>query len=342
MTKVTLKDIARESGYSVTTVSRALGGFNDVNEQTRAHIMRIARELGYQPNLIARQLQSRRTFTIGMVIPASERCEEDDFFATLLKGVTYTAAQHHYDVLVSGQLPDMDEMDAYRTLVGGNRVDGMIVARTQRNDRRIRYLKQVGHPFVVAGRSSPDEDSDFPYIDADSQEGIARLVAHFVAYGHTEIGLILPPEDVAYTAYRHEGYKQGLAAAGLPYRESYVAYGDLQRSGGYQAALDLLARNPAITAIIACNDLMAFGVMQAIHDRGLRIGEDVAVGGFDDIPAARHTIPPLTTVRQPICEIGGQLTEMLLQIIEGQPPARRQIMVAPELIIRESSGKPRR
>lgn len=340
MIKVTLKDISRESGYSITTVSRALGGFSDVNEHTRAHILRIARELGYQPNLVARQLQSQRTYTIGLIVPASERCEEDDFFSTLLKGVTYTAAQFRYDVLVSGQLPDADEMDSYRALVGGNRVDGMIVARTNRNDPRIAYLKEIGHPFVVAGRSAPEEESDFPYIDADSHLGIKMLVEHFVAYGHADIGLILPPEQVAYTAYRFSGYRDGLSDAGLPYREDYVLHGDLRREGGYRATAALLARTPQITAIIACNDLMALGAMEAAQERGLEVGCDIAIGGFDDIPAAVNTSPTLTTIRQPICEIGEQLTEMLLQIILQQPPVQTGILVAPQLMIRQSSGEP--
>ena len=341
MIKVTLKDIARESGYSITTVSRALGGFSDVNEQTRAHILQIASELGYQPNLIARQLQSQRTFTVGMIIPASEQCEEDDFFSTLLKGVTYTAARHRYDVLVSGLLTDSDEMGTYRAFVGGNRVDGMILARTRRNDPRIAYLKQVGMPFVVAGRSSPDEESDFPYIDADSQLGIKLLVAHFVAYGHRHIGLILPPESVAYTSYRLSGYQDGLAEAGLPFNPAYLTHGDLRREGGFAGARRLIEAQPELTAIIASNDLMALGAMQAVQEHGLSVGQDVAIGGFDDIPAAQHTVPSLTTVRQPICEIGGWLTDMLLQIINDQPPDQRGILVAPELMIRESSGQPR-
>lgn len=341
MTKITLKDISRESGYSITTVSRALGGFSDVNEQTRAHILRIAGELGYQPNLIARQLQSQRTFTIGMIIPATERCEEDDFFSTLLKGVTYVAAQRRYDVLISGLLSDSDEMRTYRAFVGGNRVDGMILARTRRSDPRIAYLKEMRHPFVVAGRSSPDEQSDFPYIDADSQLGIQMLVEHFIAYGHRQIGLILPPERVAYTAYRLNGYREGLAGAGLPYRPEYVITGDLRREGGHRVAHELLEVQPELTAIIASNDLMALGAMQAVQERGQVVGQDIAVGGFDDIPVAQHTTPPLTTVRQPICEIGEQLTDMLLQIVEHDPPAETDILVAPELMIRESSGQPR-
>ncbi len=338
--KITLKDIARESGYSITTVSRALGGFDDVNEQTRAFIVQVAAQLGYQPNLVARQLQSQRTFTIGLIIPTKQACEEDDFFNTLLSGVVYTAARQHYDVLVSAQLPEDDEMDAYRKVVGGNRVDGMIIARTRQGDPRIAYLTQHKHPFVVAGRLSPEEESDFPFIDADSQHGIKQLVLHFVDYGHQHIGCILPPPELAYTAYRLQGYQEGLAASGLHYNPNYVAHGDMTRESGYTTALQLLHDRPRLSAIIASNDLMAMGAMRAIQELGLSVGNDVAVGGFDDIPAAKITLPSLTTVRQPICEIGGRLTDMLIKLINGETLDESRVVLQPNLIIRESSGSP--
>jgi DNA-binding LacI/PurR family transcriptional regulator len=275
-----------------------------------------------------------------MVIPTNPENAEDDFFTMLVKGVTHAAAHHHYDLLISAQLPDDDEMEAYRRIVGGNRVDGIILARTFQDDPRIAYLKQMDFPFAVSGRAAPHQVSNFPYIDADSQAGIHMLVSHFVAYGHKHIGLILPPPDIAYTEYRHAGYKDGLAEAGLPYRTSYVTHGNLKRSGGRTRAHALLEASPKLTAIIACNDVMAFGVISALGERGLTPGEDVAVGGFDDIPAAQHSIPSLTTVRQPIFEIGSRLAELLLTQISGEPPAEPASLLVPELIVRASSGQP--
>jgi LacI family transcriptional regulator len=340
--QVTLKEIAEKAGFSVTTVSRALGGFSDVNEKTRQYIMQIAADLGYQPNLIARQLRSQRTYTIGLIIPAETRHFEDDFFSVLIRGVTHTAARHQYDVLVSAQLPESNEMDAYHRIVGGNRVDGMVLARTYRDDPRIAYLRSINHPFVVSGRSAPDQVSDFPYIDVDSRVGIAEMVTHFTGYGHTHIGLILPPRNIAFTPYRLDGYRDGLAAARIPYRQDYVVYGDMKRQGGEEAAAHLLESQPQITAIVACNDLMAIGAMSAVQGRGLRPGFDIAVGGFDDIPTAEHASPSLTTIRQPIYTIGEQLTEILIKVIANEPLKETRILLRPELVIRESSGPPRR
>jgi LacI family transcriptional regulator len=341
MTKITLKDIARASGYSVTTVSRALGGFDDVSAKTRDRILKIAEDLGYQPNLIARQLQSQRTYTIGIVVPTKDHCSEDDFFSILLKGITHMAARYRYDVLISAQPPGADELTAYRNIVGGNRVDGVVVARTYQDDPRIAYLQSIQHPFVVSGRAAPEQPSDFPFIDADSQAGIRLMVRHFIELGHRHIGLILPPPTLAFTPYRLAGYREGLVEAGLPYDANLVRTGDLTPQGGHVAAAMLLEDRPELTAIVACNDLMAIGAMRAVQEHGRRVGADVAVGGFDDIPAAAQTLPSLTTIRQPICEIGERLTEMLIRLVNDETPEQAQILLEPALIVRESSGQAR-
>jgi LacI family transcriptional regulator len=335
MTK--LKDIARASGFSITTVSRALAGYDDVSEETRRRITDIALDMSYQPNVIARQLRSQKTDTLGIIIAADSTRFSDDFFSELLMGVGYSAASYGYDLLVSAQT-STDEMSAYRRIIGGNRVDGVIVARTRRNDPRIAYLKAKQHPFVVSGRGAPDELSDFPYIDADSQAGLRLIVNHLTALGHQHIGLILPPTEMAFTTYRLMGYQQGLSDAAVPFRESYAVHGDLRRSGGEQAAHELLKAHPQLTAIVACNDAMALGAMQAVKALGLRVGSDIAVTGFDNIPTAEYADPPLTTVSQPIQEIGQHLVEMLIQIIHQRPLSEPHVLLSPKLIVRDSCG----
>lgn len=304
---------------------------------TRRRIIGIALDMGYQPNGIARQLRSQKTETLGIIIPAADKRFSDDFFSELIMGVGYAAAHHSYDLLVSAQT-SADEMSAYRRIIGGNRVDGVILARTRRHDPRIAYLKEKGLPFVVSGRAAPDELSDFPYIDVDSQLGLYQIVNHLTTMGHQHIGLLLPPEDIAYTPYRLAGYQQGLAAAGIPYREEYTVYSDLRRGGGEAAARHLLSRYPMLTALVACNDAMALGAMKAITDMGKVVGRDIAVTGFDNITVAEYANPPLTTVSQPIQEIGQHLVEMLIQIIHQRPPTESQILLSPIVIVRDSCG----
>jgi LacI family transcriptional regulator len=340
--QVKLKDLARVTGYSITTVSRALAGYSDVNEQTRQHIIYTANQLGYVPNQAARQLRSQSTVTLGMIIPAIERSFSNDFFSQLMQGIGDSASLYHYDVLISAQHPGEEEMAAYQRLVGGYRVDGMILARTRQRDPRIAYLKERQHPFAVSGRAALGEVSDFPYIDVDSQAGIRMLVEHFIALNHRQIGLILPPPDAAFTGYRIEGYREALHNAGLACRQEHVVHGDLTRAGGFDGAHRLLEQDPGITAIVACNDLMALGAMSAIQAAGLQVGKDLAVAGFDDVPAAEYANPPLTTIHQPIYEIGQRLVQMVIDIIKGQPPVEMQVVLPPVLIIRASSGLARR
>jgi LacI family transcriptional regulator len=337
--QVKLKDIAHKTGYSITTVSRALAGYDDVNHETRQQIIAVANSLGYQPNQLARQLRSQRSYTIGMIIPVDDHSFSDDFFTQLILGIGNAASHERYDLLISSQpASSQEEMEAYRRIVGGHRVDGIIVARTRCNDTRIVYLQQRRHPFVVSGRNAPGERSDFPYIDVDSEAGIYLATQHFTELGHRHIGLILPPRDIAFTEYRHTGYRDALVQAGIAYRPEYVLYGNLLRSGGYHGARDLLDHHPELTAIVACNDLMALGAMSAIQGRGLRVGQDIAVSGFDDIPAAEYAHPSLTTIRQPIYEIGLQLTQMLVALIAGQSLLESQLILKPTLVSRESSG----
>ncbi len=339
--QVTLKDIAKKSGYSITTVSRALAGYTDVNEETRRHIIAIADTLGYQPNLLARQLRNQRTQTLGLIIPSADNSISNEFFSQLLLGIGDAASNAGYDLLVSAHVPGEPEMAAYRRIVGGNRVDGMILARTRQNDERIAYLQRLNHPFVVNGRGAPGEANDFPYIDVDSQTGIASVIRHLVELGHEHIALILPPPEMAFTEYRHMGYRDGLSAAGLPYRAEYVTHGDLQRAGGFEQANRLLDMHPEITAIVACNDLMALGAMHAAQERGLQIGADLSITGFDDIPVAEYAHPPLTTVRQPIYEIGGRLADLLINLITGSAQEDTHILLSSSLMIRASTA-PRR
>jgi LacI family transcriptional regulator len=335
---IKLKDVARKSGYSITTVSRALAGYSDVNEETRKHIHETAANMGYQPNLVARQLRSQRTHTIGLIIPAYDQSFSNDFFSRLLVGIGDAAARARYDLLISAQAPGEEEMAAYRRMVGGNRVDGVILARTRRNDPRIAYLLEKKIPFAVSGRSAPDERSNFNYIDVDSRTGIRDVVEHFVSLGHQHIGLILPPDEMAFTDYRHNGYREGLHAHGIPYRHDYVTTGDLLRGGGEIAANNLLSDNPQLTAIVACNDLMAFGAMTAVEKRGLKVGMDIAIAGFDDIPAAEYAQPPLTTVHQPIYEIGLKLVDILLPHLRGETAEVSAEILPYTLMVRASSG----
>ncbi|MBI5958016.1 MAG: LacI family DNA-binding transcriptional regulator [Chloroflexi bacterium] len=336
--KITLKTISEESGLSITTVSRALAGYDDVNEETRQKIVSIAERLGYQPNLAARHLRSKHTQTVGMVIPLTSYFS-DPFFMELLSGVGRQAAEYGYDLLLSAQQPGEDELNTYRRMVASSRIDGMVVARILKEDPRITFLKEARHPFIVFGRSNAN---DYPYIDVDGEAGMRAVVQHLTEMGHRRIALILSPRELAFTSARYAGYVQGLRAAGIEPEETYLAEGTLSADSGHAAALRLLDQTTPPTAIAACNDMMAIGAMQAVQSSGLEVGRDIAVTGFDDIPPSAHAHPPLTTVRQPTYLIGRQALDMLIQVIRQEPLDQSHVLLMPELVIRESSGTNRR
>lgn len=336
MARVTLKSIAAKTGYSITTVSRALAGYDDVALATREKIIAAADELGYYPNLTARQLQKQRTDTVGIILPTFGPRFADPYFSEILAGIGDELARAGFDLLVSTCPPGPDELASYRRMVEGRRVDGLIVVRTRRRDERIAYLAQTALPFVAFGRT--DLDLDFPYIDEDGQAGLHTLVEYLITLGHQRIGYISAPSDLMFAHFRLEGYRRALEDAGLPYDEKLVVVGDLTQRGGAKVAGELLDARPMPTAIVAANDLMALGTIAAAQKRNLKIGEDLSVAGFDDIPPAE--IAMLTTLHQPIYDIGEQLSTMLISLIEDEPLADRQALLKPDFVVRASVGPP--
>ena len=333
---VTLKDIARKVGYSITTVSRALAGYDDVAQSTRQLILHTAAEMGYHPDATARRLRSRRTDTIGFVIPTHGPRFSDPFFSELLAGIGNKAAEREYDLLVSTCAPGAEELEVYERMVRGRRVDGILVVRTRHRDQRIAYLVDHGFPFVTFGRS--DLEADFPYLDVDGEAGIRELTQHLVSLGHRRIAFITALPNLMFASHRLEGYRQALAINDIPFDDMLIAVGELTKASGYEAARAFLTWDERPTAIVACNDLMALGAISAAQRLGLRVGRDVAIVGFDDVPLAEHVHPPLTTVRQPIYEIGQRICDMLICVLRDGALDERHVILRPQLVVRESCG----
>lgn len=334
-----LRDIANKVGLSVTTVSRALNGHDDVAEKTRQRIIAAAKELDYAPNLMARRLRKQRTDMVGFILPTIGPRFSDPFFSEFIAGIGDEAAKQEFDLVVSTHPPDSEgERGAYLRAVHGSWVDGVIVVRTRWKDKRIALLQAHGFPFVAFGRCG--EDESIPYVDEDSIAGISMLTQHFIDLGHRAIGFIAAPSNLMFGRYRLQGFTETMERNGLPVAAMQIAEGDLTETGGAAAAERLLASFPQLTAVVVSNDLMAIGAMKAIQKAGREPGKDVAIGGFDDIPGAAYAGVPLTTVRQPIYEIGRRTCAMLIDIIVGRPLTAHQVLLKPELVVRASSGDP--
>ncbi len=332
---VTLKDIASRVGKSVTTVSRALNDYDDVSADTKALIRHVAEEMGYTPNILAQRLRKRRADTIGLILPTFGPRFSDPFFSEFIAGIGNQAAELGFDLLVSTRPPGDKEMLAYQANIRGQRVDGFILVRTRRRDARIAYMLEAGFPFVAFGRT--ENHQAFPFVDEDGEYGMRMIVRHLTQEGHGRLAFIAAPDDLMFAHHRLQGFRAGLREAGIPIEEALVVQGDLSEKGGYEQARRLLDRPSPPTAIAACNDLMALGAISAARERGLVVGRDIAITGFDDIPMAEHSSPPLTTVHQPIYQIGQMVCQMLVGLLQGGEIEQDHIILKPSLVIRQSS-----
>lgn len=332
---ITLKDIARRVNRSVTTVSRALHDYDDVNEETRELVKRTARELGYMPNVVAQRLQKRRADTLGLILSTSGPRLSDPHFGEVLAGVSDEVAQVGFDLLISISDPSLDELELYRQKISGRRVDGVLVVRTRCHDERVEFLLRHNVPFVAYGRTL--DGRDFPYVDVDHAAGMRASVQHLSDLGHRRIGFVTGSPDFTLVHYQMEGFRQAMTACALPADESLVVEADLTQRGGYGAGQALFSQSDPPTAIVTSNDLMALGVMSAAQDQGLDVGRDIAVSGFDDIPLAETSHPTLTTVRQPAHRLGQLLGHMLVGLARGEPLSEQHVLIQPSLIIRQST-----
>lgn len=333
---VSIKDIAKRVNRSITTVSRALNDYDDVSPETKQLILKTAKEMGYSPNTYAQRLQKQQSDTLGLILPTFSPRFSDPYFSELLAGIGNMASDLGFDVLVSTRSPGPEEKEAYKKLIEGRRVDGFIVVRTRNQDARIEYLLSQNFPFVAFGRTNDWER--FSFVDEDGFFGMQLVAEHIAGLKHEKIGCITPHPNLAFTDKRLAGLRDGLEKFNIILDPAYIKAGDLTQRSGYELGSVLLDLPERPTAIVACNDLMAFGVISAVQERGLVVGEDVSVTGFDDIPMSEFSHPPLTTVHQPVYQIGGRVCEMLVNIIRNEESEHQQVLLKPNLVVRQSTG----
>ena len=335
---VTLKDIADEVGKSITTVSRALNGYNDVSSTTRDFIVQKANEMGYFPNTFAQRLQKQRTDLLGVILPVLGPRSTDMFLSEFLAGVGAGAKNYGCDLLVALQHPGQEELRSYQHMVKSQLVDGFILTRTRRDDARIKYLTEQKVPFVCYGRTKGK--CHFPFIDVDGEQAIYKITEHLIELGHHRIACIASVPFYNFSTYRLNGFKRALKDHQISLPRNYIRIGDLLQESGYREASYLLDLPNRPTAIVAFNDMMAFGCFLAAQERNLRIPEDLSITGYDDISLSATTNPPLTTLYQPIYEIGERLGKLLIGLVRGEYTGPTQLWMNTSLIKRESTGTP--
>lgn len=333
----TLESVALAAGVSRATASRVLTGSPRVSEAARDKVLAAARELAYVPNAAARSLVTRRSDTVAFVVcEPEEKFFSDPFFATVLKGAHRVVAEHRLQLVFVVVATDTDRDQLERFAAGGHLDAAMFVSLRGSEDMPAR-LDALGLPVVMAGRSLHPGAAGLPVVDVDNAQGAGLAARHLLERGCARVGTISGPVDMAGAMDRLAGWRSAMLAAGRTPREDDVATGDYTVEGGHRAMLALLGREPRVDGVFVANDLMAAGALRAVADRGLSVPDDVAVVGFDDIPLAGATQPLLTTVHQPIEELGRRMAESLVASLVGGEPAPLHVRLGTHLVVRQSA-----
>jgi DNA-binding LacI/PurR family transcriptional regulator len=338
--RVTLKQVAAHAGVSYQTVSKVLNKQARVSKQTEERIWESVRILGYRPNLIARGLRSLRSNLVGYSWAPFPPEQSNSILDQFLQSMAGAAEHAGYHLLCFPHRDGAESIKAYQELIDTNRVDGFILSGVEFDDPRIQFLQEMNFPFVAFGRSNPSWG--FPWVDVDGALGIQMATEHLLNLGHRRIFALTWPESSRLGQDRLSGYLAALRAEGISPCPEWIAKVDGVFQFGYEATAAWLAgpANQHPTAVVAFSDVMAIGAMAAARERGLQVGVDLSVTGFDDSPMIQFLTPSLTSIRQPIWEVGQKVMFMLIGILRGSPPETMQILLPPELIVRQSSCQP--
>ncbi|MHB1737886.1 MAG: LacI family DNA-binding transcriptional regulator [Actinomycetes bacterium] len=330
----TLEDVAARAGVARATASRVLTGSPRVSPRSRQSVLQAAADLHYTPNHAARALVTRRSDSVAFVVSESDdRFFSDPFFVNLLRGAHREIASTGMQLLfvITSNEAERRKFQHYAT---GRHLDGAVFISLHGQDPLPTQLEHLGIPVVLSGRPL-DDDGTLHYVDADNVGGAVAATTLLVERGARHIGTVVGPQDMSAGRDRLAGWRQALIAAGLRPTQRDVVAGDFTLEGGAAAAKKLMARCPQTDGLFVANDLMAVGAIQTLKSLGRKVPDDVAVVGFDDVPVALVAQPALTTIRQPIEEMGQEMAKVLLDRIAGRPTER--ITVLPTSVVHRQS-----
>jgi LacI family transcriptional regulator len=336
MTKnVTIVDVAQEAGVSYATVSRVLNNGAHVKAEKRERVLQAMSKLGFTLNQQARNLRVGRSNTIGLIV----RDLGTGYIGEIVRGIDMELAEVQYDIMLHTTHRRKTKEAAYVTALTRGLADGLLLILPRNPEAYIESLRQRRFPYVLVDHQGIDEKG--PAVGATNRQGAYSATRYLIGLGHRRVGFITGAMELGCARDRLAGYRAALADSGLPEDPDLIRDGDFFQPSGYTAATELLSLANPPTAIFASNDVSAFGAMEAVRDQGKRIPDDISIVGFDDIPQAQQVHPFLTTVRQPLEQMGRTAASMLLEIMRAPERPPERIELATELVVRESTRPPR-
>jgi len=309
-----IRDVAERTGLSVSTVSRALNGYSDVNLETRRKVEAVAEQLGYRASFAASSLRSRQTNTVTFMVSKPWTNFVDPFFLSILDGVELSLQAQGYALQIVMARKYETEYEIIRNSVERGRCDGLLFGRTRPEDKRIEWLRERGFPFVTVGRT---DRSDHDWVDVDHHKIGYRATERLILLGHARVAHLTTPLRYTYSNHALRGYRDALDAHGIGHDPALEIECDLSRKTGADAVTELITRGLGPTAIFCGNDVIALSAMEAMRQFGIRPGPDMALIGCDDIPVASHVGTGLTTFRQDLAPLGLPLARMLVARLKG-------------------------
>ncbi|HUO58477.1 MAG TPA: LacI family DNA-binding transcriptional regulator [bacterium] len=334
----TIKDVAKQAGVTIGTVSRVLNNKKWVSEDCRKKVLVAIKDLHYKPQAHARRLRQKHSRICGVIAPHHTAIFRSPFFTDIMQGLEEIAAEHQYRLLIHPLNETARAQVSYRTLLGDGSVDGMFVLNAWSTDASIRELTEANVPFVlVNGKITAQEE--LPYVGFDNRGGVKKAIAHLVDLGHERIGIINGRMTTTNALERFQAFQEMLADHQLEFHSDWVADGDFEEEGGYKACLKILSAVRRPSAILCANDLMAIGAMRALKDKGLSVPEDMSIVGFDNMEEAAYHEPALTTVAFSAYEMGKLAAHKMFQMIAEEPLVEKATTLQAELIERQSTKK---
>ncbi|MFC4303796.1 LacI family DNA-binding transcriptional regulator [Cohnella boryungensis] len=327
-----IKDVAKQAGVSVTTVSRVLNGEKYVKDDLKIRVQRAIDELGYSPSHIARSLVRKKTNLIGVIVPDVT----SSFYSTILSTIEKTASHNDYNLLVCNIIEDTDKELKYLQVFQQMRVDGIIIMHEKLNDEIRELLNKLSIPIIFS--SVKPVDQKFMSVIIDDYAAAYDATRHLIELGHTRIGFLGGDmRDITSGQNRYAGYCRALADCGIDVPEGYIRFGDYKTQSGYEKMKEMLTQESYPTAVFAVSDDMAVGALNCIHDHGLRVPEHLSVIGFDGSQLTEQVRPRLTSMQQPILEMGKVTVDKLLELIEDQKDSPTEdVILQHKLVVRDS------
>lgn len=333
---VTIKDVARIAGVDPSTVSRVIADSSRISKATKEKVTRVMEELDFYPNAIARSLANKSTRTIGVIMPlSSDQIFANPFFTEVMRGIGASSLKRGYDILFSTGGSSDEEHKAIKRIINEKKVDGLILLTSRMQDKAIKDLIEKKLPFVVIGKPSKHENIN--WVDNDNFQACYDATEHFIEQGHRDIGFIGGEFSYVFMCERFEGYKQALHIHKIEFSKAYLSIDEFLEEGGYKAMKKLLGHQKIPSAVIVADDLMAFGAIRAIKEKGLRIPEDIAIVGFNDTLIASYIEPTLSSVEIFVQELGYNASEILINQLENPNEQKNHIIIKTNLKVRKSS-----